>query len=135
MPAVDDLYGRKSLFKPVLSVLREKPACSEALQLFDQFAGGTLGQAVDALLDLGNRPWVLWFFLQLRKILTPKIRERLLASLGDCPATKFSLFLDVEDLTDKEDRLLMKGFEGRLPTAEAELESGIVQRKKLGGGS
>ena len=73
--------------------------------------------------------WGAWLIITYGTDIDIVIRKRFITAIKD-PMTAFNIYLTLPWLTDDEDRLLGEKFKGKLPTAEAELEKGIVTRAK-----
>jgi len=96
----------------------------------NKFAGKTLSDMADGCSDKDFNPiWGIWFLHTFGAETDTTLRQKLLAAIKDSMQA-FSVYLTFAWLTDEEDRLLEGKFRGKLPTAEKELENGIVTRAK-----
>lgn len=109
-----------------LKVLKKAGACNEALECLKSSAT-VMDLAINIPTDKpGWAAWDLQMFgeeedIEIRKVMIVKIKEPMMA---------FRLYCTLSWLTGKEDVLLEAMFKGKLPTAEKELEDGIVTRAK-----
>ena len=128
----------KSKFSDYLALISVKSPCANQITSFDglvkksSLAEMSIDKAFD-ILDKENQVseiWIRWTFEKFGSQLGEDIRLRLLTKITN-PMTAMRLYLDVDFLTEKEDAMLKKIFDGKLPTAEKEVQLGIVSRKKV----
>lgn len=125
---------RYKLNTPVSMLLKDyeqTSRCDAASDIWNaKFAGKTLKAMADGCKDNDFNPgWGVWFLHRFGEETDPSLREKILAAIKD-PMMAFSVYLSLAWLTNEEDKLLEDKFKGQLPTAEAELKSGIVTRAK-----
>jgi len=90
--------------------------------------------AMEMAQNTPNQGWAVWDLTVRGADVDPAIRKVLISKIKD-PMMAFQVYLSLAWLTDEEDKLLEEKFKGKLPTAEAELEKGIVTRAKHGSNS
>lgn len=96
-----------------------------------RYADKTFGEMVDGGQDADYKPWFgIWFIYTFGEEIDPSLRKKIFASSVKDSMTAFQVYLRCRWLTDEEDKLLEAMFKGKLPTAETELEKGIVTRAK-----
>jgi len=112
--------------------IKDEKVCEKGLRWLEKYRG----QPVDVLLshtsdaEHSNPSWTAWAITTIGEQYSQEDRLHELAKIQD-PMTAFRLYIDLPWLTDKDDELLLSKFQGKLPTAEAELAQGIVKRKKV----
>jgi len=95
-----------------------------------KYEGKTLGEMADGCKDKDFNPtWGIWFLHKFGEETDTSLRQKIIAAIKDS-MTAFQVYLSYSWLTDEEDKLLEEKFKGKLPTAEGELEKGIVTRAK-----
>jgi len=73
--------------------------------------------------------WTVGCLSRFGQSLSPEVRHPIISQITDT-MTAFTLYITLAWLTDEEDKLLEEKFKSKLPTAENELEKGIVTRAK-----
>jgi len=119
------------VFVNAYSSKQTAPICAEAQAWNSKHLGETLGQIAD---KLGTDPtyaigWGIWLLVKFGAEIDLPLRKKVIDAVKDA-MTAFGLYLTLNWLTDEEDKLLEEKFKGKLPTAENELEKGIVTRAK-----
>lgn len=118
---------------------REMQLCIPPEKLIDamsspwrvRYANKTFGEMVDGGKDADYKPWFgIWFLHTFGEEIDPSLRKKIFASSVKDPMMALQLYLSLAWLTAEEDKLLEEMFKGKLPTAEEELEKGIVTRAK-----
>ena len=91
----------------------------------------TFGQAMEELLRDEKVPqsWAVWCLVSFKDEFDKEVREKFMDKITDTMMA-FCLYVDMPWLTDDEDIILESKFKDKLPSAEAELAQGIVERKK-----
>jgi len=114
-----------------IKLLENKGVCAKGLVWLKKYKG----QPVDVLLtatsdkEHSNPAWTAWAIATIGEQYSQEDRLHELDKIQD-PMTAFRLYVELPWLTDQDDKVLLSKFEGKLPTAEAELVQGIVKRKK-----
>lgn len=119
---------------PASYVIRElrKPLarnCKASTSYIDTVAMAKCKTCMDLALAVPNEHAVVLDLHWHGALTHPDIRRVLIGKIQD-PMRAFQAYLTFDWLTDEEDKLLEEKFKGKLPTAEKELESGIVTRAK-----
>lgn len=126
-------YNYDTPYSVFVNLSKQKTTiCTGARAWGKKFLGKTMAEMRDAkcLEDKDYNPsWGIWLLVTFGAEMDGIMRKRLMGSIKDAMAA-FGLYLTLPWLTDEEDSLLEEKFKGKLPTAEAELEKGIVTRAK-----
>ena len=122
----DEWYGEAAKKNPC-QVDFERLKKWEGLTL-DEIFKSSLTKEDKVLWELSST-WALKFLDS-----SPELRLKFINNIMD-PMVAFNIYISIENLTDEEDTLLKTKFEGKLPTAEKELRTGIVSRSKVGVGN
>lgn len=77
-----------------------------------------------------NERWIVWVIQSFGKDIDPKLREIPISNIKD-PMNCMMIYLKCDFLSDAEDMLLKSHIDGKLPTAEKELATGVVTRAKV----
>jgi len=113
-----------------IKLLEGKGICAEAMTWLEKYKGQPVDVLLTATTDSGHNPaWTVFTLMAIGQKYSQKDRLHVLGQIQD-PMTAFHLYIKLPWLTDQDDKLLLSKFEGKLPTAEAELAQGIVKRKK-----
>lgn len=129
----------KSLFSDYLALIAKASACSTEITKFNGITSTKLNvskMTIDEafnILDKENSVselWIRWTFDKIGKELGEDVRKRLLTKIFT-PMIAMRFYLDFDYLTDAEDLMLKKIFEGKLPVAEKEMTTNIVTRAKV----
>jgi hypothetical protein len=127
------LYNENTLFSVLVGAYASKQPtaiCSAAQNWNKQYLGKTLGEMAGLSTRADYDPaWGIWLLQKFGAEIDIAIRKRLIIAIKN-PMMAFQVYLKFAWLTGEEDKLLEDKFKGKLPTAEAELEKGIVTRAK-----
>ncbi len=119
-------YVPTTLADTMLPILNRLSACKEAMEHYNKFAGGNLLEMVESTQE---ESWAVWYLAVLGKNNDTILRKKMMLKITS-PMVAFVCYIRFAWLTDEEDKLLEDKFKGKLPTAEKELQDGIVQRAK-----
>ena len=114
-----------------IKLLKDVPKCEKAVAWLEKYRGQPVDVLLSATTDSDhNSAWTVWALKKIGEKYSQADRLHELAKIQD-PMTAFQLYITLPWLTDKDDELLLSKFQGKLPTAEAELAQGIVKRAKV----
>lgn len=105
--------------------------CASAQNWNKKYLKKTLGELADTLTTNAKYEpsWGIWLLYKFGVEIDIAVRKKLILAIKDSMMA-FVVYLTFSWLTSEEDKLLEEKFKGKLPTAEAELEKGIVTRAK-----
>jgi len=113
-----------------IKLLEGKGICAEAMTWLEKYKGQPVDVLLTATTDPDHNPmWTVYTFKAIGQKYSQKDRLQVLNQIEDA-MTAFHLYVTLPWLTNQDDKLLLSKFEGKLPTAEAELAQGIVKREK-----
>jgi len=126
-----DKFTHKTPMNNILSQIQGLSACPEAVAWVRKHANKTWGEAADDMVADASfeQGWAAWVLTKMGRVDDATIIKAHIDKITD-PMMAFQLYLDLDWLSDEEDKLLEAKFKGKLPTAEAELAQGKVKRKK-----
>lgn len=103
-------------------------ACAESVEEKDSLSDMPISEWITTKC---NASWAMWVLKVLGNKIAEDARIEFINKIKD-PMMAFHIYLSVTILTENEDILLRTKFEGKLPTAEKELQDEIVTRIKNG---
>lgn len=130
------MYCKDDLLSTWLTDIKTRGACLDGTSWVESILNDnpncTMEQMLLAFLEegTGDQAWSVWALTNYYSEFDERIRELLIKKISDS-MTAFSLYLELEELTDADDILLESIFKGKLPAAEKELEEKIINRKKV----
>lgn len=126
-------YNYNTSYRMLVNAAKQKTEiCAGAKAWSKRFLGKTIEEMRDAscLQDKDYNPsWGVWLLISFGTGIDIIIRKRLIIAIKD-PMMALRLYLDLDWLTDEEDRLLEGIFKGKLPTPEKKLTDGTLTRAK-----
>ena len=132
------MFTRSTQYREVMDEFLSHGSCVEANNYFDSLMDPnpdiTFGEVMDSFLASEEtlESWAIFGFLAARDKCDPGLRENLLSKIVD-PMKALRLYQKIEDLTDREDKVLEKVFKNRLKKAEKELESEGRAKERVSG--
>lgn len=122
---MSELLTLYSLYSDIADLVRTENPCAPSIPLLESLDDGktTFMEAMNSLPD----GYLYWAFIKVRKYIDEDTRVYMLARIMD-PTQCLRLYIDIPDLTDKEQLVLEESFKDKLPNAEWELRRGIVVR-------
>ena len=130
------MFTRSTPYREVMDKFLSHGSCVEANNYFDSLMDPnpdiTFGEVMDAFLASEEtlEAWAIFGFLTVRDKCDPGLREDLLSKIKD-PMKALRLYQKIEDLTDREDKILIKMFKGKLKKAEKELGTTLREKDKV----
>jgi hypothetical protein len=130
------MYNENTLWKDVYDDVKKMGACVDPDVFFGPIMKAnpniTYKEMVEAMLesDESKTGWSIWAFLNIRKKSTDNIRELILRKVKS-PSRAFSLYIEIDDLTKKEEEILTNIFKGKLKSSEKKLNKGLLKRKVI----
>jgi len=113
-----------------IKLLKDVPKCEKAVAWLEKYRGQSVDVLMSATTDSDHESsWTVWALMKIGEKYSQTDRLHEMDKIQD-PMTAFHLYVKLPWLTDQDDKLLLSKFEGKLPTAEAELAQGIVKREK-----
>lgn len=102
--------------------------CGVAMNTLDQFKDLTIEEGLKTK-PFCTEIWSYWVLQNVRQFFTEEVRLEFMKNITS-EMSVFQIYINYSDLSEKEDELLKSMFEGKLPTAEKELEDNVVVRAK-----
>jgi hypothetical protein len=121
----------KSKFSDAYEVCRRLGACEENLVWGQELMKTNPEMLVDESLDIlyndkkAPEGWAAWIIIKGKGEIDEDVQNGFMRKIKD-PMTALQLLLKCDHLTDEQDMVLKAKYEGKLPTAEKELRTGIV---------
>lgn len=111
--------------------LKQLEACQKAIAWCTEHSGLSVDQLLDDFQtdEEAEASWASWALRVLGDKISLDIRKKFIAKITN-PMEACQLYVRLSWLTEEEDKLLYVKFQGKLPTAEKELATGIVVREK-----
>lgn len=135
------MFDKDTLYKDYLDYIESEDALCEGFGLLDKVYNWesrnlTLGECMKEYIadndnSILNEHWANWSLRKFGNIFSKGIRLIFINKIHDLMSA-FLLYIRLENLTLIESILLKQKFEGKLPQAEEELRTKIVNRSKAG---
>lgn len=130
---MDKLFNKETPFYLFIENIKRRSACSDGVEWteLEKHKDKPFGMAMSDFLsdDNADEAWAIWCLTLYYNFWEEDLRIDCMRKIKD-EMNAFNLYIDLENLTDKEEEILKSKFEGKLPIAEKELLDGIIKRNK-----